>query len=432
MKCIYCNRENDLTSSDIISYGITGAKLTRSFVCLEHNAFTNDNYEKEFISNLDFIRNKIGLTTRDHKEIIYQADLTVDGEKIFGLKLSGRNILSLSKRILAGKDKNGKKVLIGDADKLKRIKSGKFRRMKKTDAVVHVTINSEWFLGKCALHSIAKMAYEWHCYENKIEEYLPENREIVDYILGENENDGLVEIINDKNYYKALDYASSPGTNSFFEYDEDGFLYVVVNIWNTISYKVRIKKYNNTISHISSLHLLNIDGTKERKPFLICNKYDGIIQVNSIHSSEITLEKWDIFRKRFEKLLSTFLLSVRILNNVVTEIKANLFKFENDTIELYELLGFGDEDTIVTIIIIMYLFRSKSKYDSSLSFNDNLMKIILPRNGTLSMTKDDKEKIIEDLIKLNDDGELIPLLAQSIQFFEQIYNIEIKKQEKNK
>lgn len=46
MKCIYCNSEVELTSSDIITYAITGAKLTKSFVCKTHNAFTNDNYEK--------------------------------------------------------------------------------------------------------------------------------------------------------------------------------------------------------------------------------------------------------------------------------------------------------------------------------------------------------------------------------------------------
>ena len=46
MKCIYCNSEVELTSSDIITYAITGAKLTKTFVCKIHNAFTNDNYEK--------------------------------------------------------------------------------------------------------------------------------------------------------------------------------------------------------------------------------------------------------------------------------------------------------------------------------------------------------------------------------------------------
>lgn len=44
-RCIYCNSD-DLSVSDIISYVLTGAKLTKRFVCHKHNKFTNDNYEK--------------------------------------------------------------------------------------------------------------------------------------------------------------------------------------------------------------------------------------------------------------------------------------------------------------------------------------------------------------------------------------------------
>lgn len=55
MRCIYCNADNNLTTSDIITYAITGAKLTKSFVCKRHNAFTNDNYEKRFVSDLAFL-----------------------------------------------------------------------------------------------------------------------------------------------------------------------------------------------------------------------------------------------------------------------------------------------------------------------------------------------------------------------------------------
>ena len=77
MKCIYCNSEVELTSSDIITYAITGAKLTKSFVCKTHNAFTNDNYEKKYVADLDFFRNHLGLTTRDGKPIQYKADISI-------------------------------------------------------------------------------------------------------------------------------------------------------------------------------------------------------------------------------------------------------------------------------------------------------------------------------------------------------------------
>jgi len=90
MKCIYCNSEIELTSSDIITYAITGAKLTKSFVCKTHNALTNDNYEKKFVADLDFFRNHLGLTTRDGKPIQYIADISVDGTEMHNVKISNR------------------------------------------------------------------------------------------------------------------------------------------------------------------------------------------------------------------------------------------------------------------------------------------------------------------------------------------------------
>ena len=69
MKCIYCNSEAELTSSDIITYAITGAKLTKSFVCKTHNAFTNDNYEKKFVADLELKRCKALLGKKDCSKI---------------------------------------------------------------------------------------------------------------------------------------------------------------------------------------------------------------------------------------------------------------------------------------------------------------------------------------------------------------------------
>lgn len=78
MRCIYCNSEIELTLSDIITYAITGTKLTKTFVCKTHNAFTNDKYEKKFVSELDFFRHYLGLTTREGDLIKYKADISVD------------------------------------------------------------------------------------------------------------------------------------------------------------------------------------------------------------------------------------------------------------------------------------------------------------------------------------------------------------------
>lgn len=123
MKCIYCNSEVELTSSDIITYAITGAKLTKSFVCKTHNAFTNDNYEKKYVADLDFFRNHLGLTTRDGKPIQYKADISIDGTEMHNVKISNRASLYAPKDVVAGVDDNGHKILMAP---MERINKGSF------------------------------------------------------------------------------------------------------------------------------------------------------------------------------------------------------------------------------------------------------------------------------------------------------------------
>ena len=172
MKCIYCNSEIELTSSDIITYAITGAKLTKSFVCKTHNALTNDNYEKKFVADLDFFRNHLGLTTRDGKPIQYIADISVDGTEMHNVKISNRESLYAPKDVVAGIDENGNKVLMAPMERIEKISKGKAETVDISDVIVHKTIEADSFLGFYALHSIAKMAYEWYCYINGLEEFM--------------------------------------------------------------------------------------------------------------------------------------------------------------------------------------------------------------------------------------------------------------------
>lgn len=243
MKCIYCNSETELTSSDIITYAITGAKLTKSFVCKTHNALTNDNYEKKFVGDLDFFRNHLGFSTRDGKPIQYMADISVDGTEMHNVKISTREALYAPKNVVFGFDDDGKKVIMAPMPKIEKISKGQdISTVNISDVTIHKTVSSDSFLGFYAVHSVAKIAYEWYCYVNHIEELIKENSEIVNYILGKSDV-CPVDIIIDGNYYTAIDQLSEVGTNAFFQYDDiDGYRYVVFDLWKTISYRVRICK----------------------------------------------------------------------------------------------------------------------------------------------------------------------------------------------
>ena len=105
-KCIYCNSDN-LSVSDLISYALTGAKLRRKSVCHEHNKFTNDNFEKVAIANLDFFRNSLGLSERKGGEIKYKANVTIDGITIPNISVSGRKSIYDDKKRLFPVEQNG-------------------------------------------------------------------------------------------------------------------------------------------------------------------------------------------------------------------------------------------------------------------------------------------------------------------------------------
>lgn len=219
--------EENLTSSDIISYAITGAKLSKKFVCKAHNAFTNDSYEKQFIAGLDFFRSSLGFLTRDGKPIQFTGDLTVDGIELHDVKLSGREALYNPKQVIAAKNTDGNKALLGSADKLDKIKGITNIPVDVSDVTMHTTISLDSFFGKEAVHSVAKIAYEWYCYINGIEEYKEEYADIVGYILGES-NDEKVKVVADVKYYYPVDQLSEVGTNSLLQYDDsDGYRYVI-------------------------------------------------------------------------------------------------------------------------------------------------------------------------------------------------------------
>lgn len=431
MKCIYCNSETELTSSDIITYAVTGAKLTKSFVCKTHNAFTNDNYEKKFVSDLDFFRNHLGLTTRDGKPIQYKADISVDGTEMHNVKVSNRESLYAPKGVVAGVDDDGKKVLMAPMDKIEKISKGKASVVDISDVVLHKTISSDSFLGFHAIHSIAKMAYEWYCYINNIEEYKEEYAEIVEYILG-NKDGNFVDIIIDENYYFAIDQLSEIGTNAFFQYDDiDGYRYVVFDFWKTISYRVRIcKSPNGNFQDVQSLffklYLYHIDGSKTQTAFgafSLDSKKSP--RFNTVKPQNVTIDIWRSFTKRIERIMSTMVLSIHTLKKEVDELSSKLKKYDEGKLDVARLLGFGENNVITTVDIISQLYFNKDKYDMTKSFNQNLPIILNLESDTIARTQEEKMDFLKSLMEMDRENKLSEYIWNGIYAFNEIYGNEI-------
>ena len=432
MKCIYCNSEDELTSSDIITYAITGAKLTKSFVCKTHNAFTNDNYEKKFVADLDFFRNHLGLTTRDGKPIQYKADISVDGTELHNVKISNRESLYAPKDVVAGTDDNGNKILMAPMERIEKISKGKASTVDISDVIVHKTIEADSFLGFYAIHSMAKMAYEWYCYVNNIEEFKEEYCEIVDYILGNKDGD-FVDVIIDGNYYFAMDKLSEIGTNAFFQYDDvDGYRYVVFDFWKTISYRVRICKSPNECFHdvrslLFELYLYHIDGSKTQTAFGAFSIDSSTKpKFNTIQPQNVTIDIWRSFVKRIERIMSTMVLSVHTLKREVDELSSKLKKYDAGKIDVARLLGFEENNVVTTIDIISQLHLNKDKYDVTKSFNQNLPIILNLDSDTVARTQEDKMEFIKFLVAMDKENKLSEYIWNGISVFNEIYENEMK------
>ena len=431
MKCVYCNSEVELTSSDIITYAITGAKLTKSFVCKTHNAFTNDNYEKKFVADLDFFRNQLGLTTRDGKPIQYKADLSIAGTEIHNVKLSDRESLYAPKDVVAGTDIEGNKILMAPMERLEKISKGKVASVNISDVIVHKTVGSNDFIGYHAIHSMAKMAYEWYCYINNIEEYKEEYQEIVDYILGKTEQE-VVDIIINGNYYWAIDHLSEIGTNSFFQYDDlDGYRYVVIDFWKTIAYRIRIcKSPNDCLKKVRTLpvilYLYHIDGSKTQQVFgVVLLEENKQAYFETIRPQNITADIWRIFASRIGKIMSTMVLSIHILKREVKNLSTKLDKYDAGKIDVTVLLGFEENNIVTTIDILSQLYLNKGKYDMKKTFNQNLPAVLNLDSDTIGRTQEDKKKFVQLLVDKDKDNELSESIRNGINFFNEIYENEM-------
>ncbi len=421
VKCIYCNSE-DLTVSDIIPYALTGAKLRREFVCKKHNAFTNDNYEKIMINKLAMYRNLLGLATRSGKPVSFSADLEIDGYKIENESISDKASIMSGKRVFSTVNEKGQKVVLGDKTKLLKINSATEEQIKDISlgniSISRIDDLRDLFISNEALHSVAKIAYEWHCFMNNIEEYNEkEYSEIVDYILSPESSADLVEVVVDAGMWAVYDNYSTTGANFLFEYDDtDGKTYVIFGLWNIMLYKVKIceattKKETEYTLRIA--YLYHIDGRKTQDVF-ITPKSLHIVGVEPL--TGITHLLSDI-KTRMSKIGERDL-SREYLKINIEKIKKLLSRYKSGQITISELLDYEADDRITTFYILELIWTNKSEYLTNETFTANMIKL-LNTNDRFIVTQEKRKEIIEHYVKMDNDSTFIDLIEKSIKFFEE-------------
>ena len=424
VKCIYCNDTTELTDSDIIPFSLTGAKVHRRFVCHTHNAFTNDNYEKTTIKRFDIYRNLLGLTERDGKPVRFFADLEIDGYKSKNVWISDKaSIVGNAKRKYPAVDESGRKVLIGEMTDLLKIKGASPEKIQQLnlaniDAVVRSDIR-DLFISSEALHTVAKIAYEWHCYINNIDFY-SENKyqNIVSYILSPNSQDSPVELVTNDLVWGLMDATSRAGSNMLFEYqDVDGFTYVIFGFWNVILYKVKVCKGSTTapaLANYYNVYFYHVDGTAETSLFG-CLGQSHISSTNPVAGLSMLA---DTIKARMATLGGRDL-SLAYLKRSMEKIKELLPQYESGKCPIEKLLDYEADDRIIPVYIMEILLNNKSEYNTEESFNSNMIRI-LKTDGRYIITEAAKKETLLRYLTMDKNGTFSKLLSDSIAFLDSI------------
>jgi len=427
-KCVYCNSDN-ITVSDIISYALTGAKLRKRFVCDEHNRFTNDNFESIAISNLDFFRSALGLKERKGDAIRYKANLTIDGITVPNVAVSGRKSIYEDKKRLFPVEHDGKKVIIGNVDKLKQKKGVNVKDIKILDTKdVVVSINfsiDNLFASEEMLRTVAKITYEWYCYSNGINYFIPEKyQDIVDCILMKRPVTDFVEIVVDGNLDYALKDICYLGSHGFFEYtDINGYKYVIYNFWGIIYYKVRICKANDpneNLYNYYNLFLYEIDGEKRKTVFGTCGKSEFV----SMQAQQAVKQFHKVFASKLEGLVKTTIMSLAKTKELVDALRKDFIIYKQPPYDFARLVDYENNERIVIIRLLSFLLEHEKDYNYGKSFNEN-MKELHDIDDTLVVPVEENKEYLRELLELHKSNKLTDFIKRGISYFDKIYSMEI-------
>jgi hypothetical protein len=427
-KCIYCN-SSDLTNSDIIPYALTGAKIARKFVCKAHNTHTNDEFESEVIKQWGCFRNELGLSTRDGDTVKYKANIIIDDIVIKNVNISDKKFFYANTTQLLTTNYNGKKLKIGHIDKLKQIKGAKPTLLDMKNVSIQYNFSlPELIASEKMKRTIAKISYEWYCYENNLTGYDERYQELVSYILegGPTDRESPVQNVVELHAFLVADQLCEFGTNSLFSYtDVDGCCYVIFNFWNVVIYKTRIfdtKVPNKSTSETFHLKKFNLDGTKDDNVFGIC----GQISISSVQPEEAVRKLQMFYLGRLNSLVSTKILSLFAIEQLINEMNIDLTLLKTGSIDISNFLNYEEWERIFTIQLTIKFAETKEKYNTDIGFNGNL-NAILDCGEFLRVEEQDKIVYLELIMDLYKNHRLTKLLDEGIIAFKRIYDLEREK-----
>ena len=428
--CIYCGatpQDKELSKSDIIPDALTNTKILNPNVCkIDHNSKFSDMFEYKIIEGLAFITNELDIkSSKSDKYHPFQQTIIVD-ETEYKARISSDYELFKGNKFLKSLDNTSK---LGPIDKVQKIPNIKYTEVNVNELEIEkrININIDLFFCNEMYRLIAKIAFEWFCLMNEINQKKECFSKIIQFIETGNDN-GFVTIVNDKKVHSLFNNESpfEFGSHTILSYiAKDGSVNVLVSLFGISIYNVKLlSQKNSECKNIASLSSLTINSkhyqfresdiaqleNKFRNSFnYIKLRYISIASPKNVKDTSLIYQQTyllnysvfqnihcidtptddciDILSKKIENLLQTSSLTIRGLKRFIND-----NQLDKRTIELNP--NGTDKKSIFLFYILMIIGKSSAKITSSHAFY-KLMNTMFEEN--LVITDEYTENIKKEL-----------------------------------
>ncbi|OBY76451.1 hypothetical protein BBG47_27055 [Paenibacillus sp. KS1] len=328
-KCIYCGKSENLSESDIIPDALTNARILNKNVCrVEHNNKFSDMFESEVIQKLALVTNNLDIkSSKSRNYHKYDASVILNGEKYVAKKIGSDTELFKGRKL---KSEDGKHLL-GPLENT-QIRSTLEHEVKIVDInqleiEIKIELDINVYFSLAMFRMVAKIAYEWYCLKNEINDTYSEFDEIIKFVTTGKGN-SVVSIVAESGVYDFAKGNNEYGSHFLILYvDKYGGVNVIVNLFGIVLYRVKISKVIPEINKYTCVYQeLLIDGTRNEVKYGSFRELDKSLSRSFIEVSggEITyMLPVDMQDFLLVKKLFLYHISEYIANGVLEYISPN-------------------------------------------------------------------------------------------------------------
>ncbi len=243
--CIYCGRSAQeniiINDSDIVPASLTNEKLKNNNVCsIEHNNKFGETFESDVINALARVRNHLNIKSHGGKYPQYDVLIEIDGE-LFKQKITSEDDI-IGNGIISSLDGSAR---FGNIEKIQQFSNFKEQNLKIIDInnieiEIQTLINLGIYHKRSMKRLIAKIAYEWHCKLDEINNYDSMYTPIISYITNDEfeAKHELVNLITDNEIYKHFNKYFYIGNHLLIRIKKKGKIYVYISLFGIAIYEV--------------------------------------------------------------------------------------------------------------------------------------------------------------------------------------------------